>query len=169
MGTISRSSSPCSIVMLSPKRRFSPPRSPAGYANSVDFSLGSLLSQGRPLGRERQRIARRIAAMARTMPARSSPLKHWTGWLPIAISVFLLLLALRYVAAYGPLRQADEGSEAHLFQLLMPVQLAVMAYFALTWLPRAPRGTLAVLGLQAVAAAAVFATVYWIEHSAPMI
>ena len=107
--------------------------------------------------------------MARTMPARSSPLKHWTGWLPIAISVFLLLLALRYVAAHGPLRQADEGSEAHLFQLLMPVQLAVMAYFALTWLPRAPRGTLAVLGLQAVAAAAVFATVYWIEHSAPMI
>lgn len=103
------------------------------------------------------------------MAARSSPLKHWSGWLPIAISIFLLFLALRYVAVYGLLRQADEGTEAHLFQLLMPVQLAVMAYFALTWLPRAPRVALAVLGLQAVATAAVFAAVYWIDHSPPMV
>jgi len=107
--------------------------------------------------------------MARTIPARSSPLKHWSGWLPIAIAVFLLVLAMRYVAVYGPLRQADEGTEAHLFQILMPVQLAVVAYHALTWLPRAPRETLAVLGLQTVATAAVFATVYWIEHAAPVV
>ena len=106
--------------------------------------------------------------MARTIPARSSPWKHWSGWLPIAIPVFLLILGLRHAAIYGLVREADEGTEAHLFQLLMPVQLAVMAYFALTWLPRAPRRTLPVLALQAAAAAAVFATVYWIEHAAQM-
>jgi hypothetical protein len=104
--------------------------------------------------------------MTRTIPARSSPLKHWSGWLPIAIPVFLLILALRYVAVNGLVREPDEGTEAHLFQLLMPVQLAVMAYFALTWLPRAPRGTLPLLALQASATAAVFAVVYWIEHTA---
>jgi hypothetical protein len=103
------------------------------------------------------------------MLARSSPLRHWSGWLPIVISAFLLLLILRYVALYGPLRQADEGTEAHLFQLLMPVQLAVMAYFALTWLPRPTRGTRPVLALQAIAAAAVLAAVYWIEHATPMV
>src|SRR2546422_8322054 len=107
--------------------------------------------------------------MARTIPARTSPLKHWSGWLPIAIPVFLLLLGLRYVAIHGLVREADEGTEAHLFQLLMPVQLGVMAYFALTWLPRAPRGTLPVLALQAVAAAAVFAAVYLIEHTRPTV
>jgi len=102
-----------------------------------------------------------------TMPTRSAPLKHWSGWLPIAIPVFLLVLALRYVALHGLAREADEGTEAHLFQLLMPVQLAVMGYFGLTWLPRAPREALPVLALQAIAAAAVLASVYWIEHAGP--
>ena len=106
--------------------------------------------------------------MAGTGFTRTAPLKHWSGWLPIAIPVFLLLLALRYVA-HGVVREADEGTEAHLFQLLMPVQLAVMAYFALTWLPRAPRSSLPVLALQAIAAGAVFAAVYWIEHAGPTI
>ena len=107
-----------------------------------------------------------IFAMATTtMPTRSAPLKHWSGWLPITIPVFLLVLAFRYVALHGLVREADEGTEAHLFQLLMPVQLALMGYFGLTWVPRAPRGALPVLALQVLAAAAVFAAVYWIEHA----
>ena len=102
-------------------------------------------------------------AAATTQP--SSPLRHWSGWLPIAIPVFLLALGLRYVAIHGLVSQADEGTEAHLFQLLMPVQLAVMAYFAVTWLPRAPQRTFPVLVLQVVAAVAVFAAVYFIDHA----
>ena len=85
--------------------------------------------------------------------------------MPIAIPVFLLLLGLRYVAIYGVVSQADEGIEAHLFQLLMPVQLVLMAYFAATWLPRASRGAFAVLALQVLASAAVFAAVYLIDHA----
>jgi hypothetical protein len=102
--------------------------------------------------------------MASTL--RSSPVKHWSGWLPIAIPIFLFLLGLRYVAINGFVSQADEGTEAHLFQLLMPVQLVVMAYFAVTWLPRAPRQTMPVLVLQGLGAIAVFATVYLIDHAA---
>lgn len=94
----------------------------------------------------------------------SSPLKQWSAWLPIAISVFLLGLVWRYVVVHGVAGEADEGTEAHLFQLLMPVQLAVMAFFALTWLPRAPRPTLVVLALQVAAAIAVLASVYWVDH-----
>ena len=85
--------------------------------------------------------------------------------MPIAIPVFLLLLGLRYVAIYGVVSQADEGIEAHLFQLLMPVQLVLMAYFAATWLPRAPRGTVPVLALQVLVSAAVFIAVYLIDHA----
>lgn len=98
------------------------------------------------------------------MPAHPSPLKQWSAWLPIAISVFLLVLLSCYVALHGVVSAADEGTEAHLFRLLMPVQLAVMAYFALTWLPRAPRTTLVVLALQVTAATAVLGAVYWIDH-----
>jgi len=105
--------------------------------------------------------------MASAMPPRSSPLRLWSAWLPIAIPVFLLALGLRYVALYGVVSQPDEGTEAHLFQLLMPVQLAVMAYFAVAWVPRAPRRMLPVLLLQVVAAIAVFAAVYLIDHAPP--
>ena len=109
-------------------------------------------------------MAHSISAIARMMHTHSSLLKQWSAWLPIAISVFLLGLLLRYVVVNGAAGQADEGTEAHLFQLLMPVQLVVMAYFALTWLPRAPRPTLAVLALQVAAATAVLGAVYWIDH-----
>jgi hypothetical protein len=47
------------------------------------------------------------------------------------------------------------------------VQLLVMGYFALTWVPRAPRQALPVLALQLFAAVALFAALYWAEHTAP--
>ena len=99
-----------------------------------------------------------------TVPQQPSPLKTWSAWVPIAIPVFLLSLGLRYIGIHGAVGQADEGIEAHLFQLLMPVQLVVTAYFALTWLPRSPGRALVVLALQVVATIAVLAAVYWVDH-----
>jgi hypothetical protein len=91
--------------------------------------------------------------------------RRWSAWIPIGIPIFLLVLAWRHIALYGVGREPDEGMEAHLFQLLMPVQLVAMVFFALSWLPRAPRWTLVMLAVQCVLVAALFATVYWIEHS----
>lgn len=108
--------------------------------------------------------ARSTSAMTVATAGQSSPLKQWSAWLPIAISALLLGLVWRYVAIHGLVAETDEGTEAHLFQLLMPVQLIVIAYFALTWLPRAPRPTLIVLALQVAAATAVLGAVYWIDH-----
>jgi len=99
-----------------------------------------------------------------TVPRQPSPLKAWSAWVTIAIPVLLLGLVFRYVAIHGAVGQADEGLEAHLFQLLMPVQLLVMAYFALTWLPRSPGRALIVLTLQVAATIAVVAAVYWVDH-----
>lgn len=103
--------------------------------------------------------------MATGVPTPATPLKHWSAWFPVAISLFFIALALRHVAIYGPGVEADEGTEAHLFQLLMPVQALVIAYFAYTWLPKSPRLVLGVLALQLAAAAGVIALVYWFEHS----
>lgn len=95
----------------------------------------------------------------------AAPIKHWSAWLPVAISLFFIALALRHVAIYGPGMAEDEGTEAHLFQLLMPAQALVIAYFAYTWLPRSPRLALGLLAVQLAAAAAVIALVYWLEHA----
>jgi hypothetical protein len=93
-----------------------------------------------------------------------SPLRHWSAWIPLAIPVLMLLLALRHVLLFGVTREADEGTEAHLFQLLMPVALIGALWFAATWIPRAPRQAALIFALQAVAIASVFGFVYWMEH-----
>lgn len=59
-----------------------------------------------------------------------------------------------------PVREADEGTIAHLWQILMVGQ-PVLAFFAIKWLPRAPRQALAVLGLQAGAVLASMAPVFY--------
>ena len=103
--------------------------------------------------------------MATGVPEPASPLKHWSAWLPVAISVFFIALAVRHLAMYGSGMAEDEGTEAHLFQLLMPVQALVIAYFAYTWLPKSPRLALGLLAAQLAAAAGVIALLYWLEHA----
>jgi hypothetical protein len=78
-------------------------------------------------------------------------LRHPTGYLPVAMSVAALAMIVWYVALHGVARQADEGTQAHLWQLLVAGQLPLVALFAVTWIPRAPRPALVVLGVQAAA------------------
>ncbi len=68
---------------------------------------------------------------------------------------------------YGLVREVDEGTEARLFQLLMPVQLVVMTFFALRWLPRAPWPSLLIFAVQLASAIGLVVFVYWFEHAAP--
>jgi hypothetical protein len=93
-------------------------------------------------------------------------LKHPSAFLPLAMS--LAALAVVGVAAiynilhygHGLVREPDEGTAAHLWQLLMAGQLPVLLFFAIKWLPRAPKQTLGVLALQAGAALASMAPVF---------
>ncbi len=80
--------------------------------------------------------------------------------LPIVMSIAALAVVLVHVAVVGVVREADEGTEAHIFQILMVAQLPVMAYFALKWLPVMPKYALAVLALQLCAALIAIAPVY---------
>ena len=63
----------------------------------------------------------------------------------------------------GLVREPDEGAIAHLWQLLMAGQLPVLAFFAIKWLPRAPRPTLYVLALQTVGVLAAMAPVFFLH------
>ena len=91
-----------------------------------------------------------------------SPIKQPSAWLPLAMSLAALVLVLGHAATYGVVHEADEGTAAHIFQLLMAAQVPLVAYFALKWLPRAPGQALRVLALQAGAGLAAFAAVYWL-------
>ena len=59
-----------------------------------------------------------------------------TALLPIAMSSLALLLILTHVAMHGVVHGADEGTPAHLWQLLMAGQLPITAYFVATSLSR---------------------------------
>jgi hypothetical protein len=90
-----------------------------------------------------------------------STLKRPSAWIPIAMSLAALALVLGYLAIYGVgARSGDEGATAHTWQLLMAGQLPVIAYFAIRWLPQAPRKAALVVALQVVAALAALAPVY---------
>lgn len=89
-------------------------------------------------------------------------IKQPAAFLPLAMSLVALGIVLGHVAIYGVVHEADEGTAAHLWQLLMAGQIPVVAFFAIKWLPRAPGQTLRVLALQAGAAVASFAAVFFL-------
>jgi hypothetical protein len=95
-------------------------------------------------------------------------LKHPSAFLPLAMSlaaIGVLCGAAVYGVlhgAHGIIRQPDEGTAAHLWQLLMAGQLPVLLFFAIKWLPRAPKQTLYVIALQAGAALASMAPVFFL-------
>jgi hypothetical protein len=87
---------------------------------------------------------------------------RWLGAiLPIAMSLTVIAAGLIHAVQVGGLfREADEGTAAHLFQLLMPAQLPIIALFAVTQLPRDSAWALRVLAVQLAAAVAVIAPVF---------
>lgn len=90
----------------------------------------------------------------------STILKQPSAFLPMAMSLAALVTLLIALAMDGVVRETDEGSAAHIWQLLMGGQIPIVAYFAIKWLPQAPRQALYVLALQVGLALAALAPVY---------
>ncbi len=90
-------------------------------------------------------------------------LKQPSALVPIAMSAVALAIVVTYAAVVGTARQADEGTAAHLWQLLMAGQLPVVAFFAIRWLPARPGPALLVLVFQVGAALAATVPVWWFQ------
>ena len=90
-------------------------------------------------------------------------MKRASALLPIGMSLTALALVLGFVARYGVVQSEDEGGAARLYQLLMVAQMPIAAYFAVKWVPRAPRPALIVLALQAGAALLAIAVLRFFE------
>jgi hypothetical protein len=89
-------------------------------------------------------------------------LKRTSAWLPIAMSLAALAIVLIHIIRFGTAREADEGTSAHLWQILMAGQLPIIGFFAINWLPRNPKPALLVLAIQAIAGIAAMSPVYYL-------
>jgi hypothetical protein len=92
----------------------------------------------------------------------TSVMKQPSALLPLAMSFAALAMVLGHAALFGVVHEADEGTAAHVFQLLMAAQVPLVAFFAVKWLPRAPGQTIQVLAMQAGAALAAIVAVLFL-------
>ncbi len=83
--------------------------------------------------------------------------------IPIGMSLAALAVVFVQIAVAGIARQADEGAAAHTWQLLTAGQMPVLLFFAIRWLPKAPRQALCVLALQAAAMMASMTPVFLLK------
>ena len=92
----------------------------------------------------------------------NSIIKKPSAWIPIVLSLAVLAMMLIYIAISGPpVHQADEGTGAHLFQIWLVLEMLTIAFFAISWLPRAPKQTLIILAIQIIVALAACAPVFY--------
>ena len=91
-----------------------------------------------------------------------SLLKYPSAWVPLVLAFLSIALPIGHATIYGFVREADEGTAAHLWQILMVLQIPLVLFFAAKWLPRAPKQALVVLALQAGAYLTSLAMVYFL-------
>lgn len=95
--------------------------------------------------------------------------KRPSGWVPLALSVFCVLLLIAalgltvQVAPDAPGEVHDEGPLARLYQLIMLVELVLIGWFALRWASRDIKAGATVIALQVLAIAASFVPLLIIE------
>jgi hypothetical protein len=87
-----------------------------------------------------------------------------SAYVPLVMSCSAVVFMLVYVTIYGISQPGgDEGGPARLFQLTMLAQLPIIAWFAIRWLPLAPKQGLTVLVLQILAWATPVALIIYLE------
>ncbi|MDQ2767460.1 MAG: hypothetical protein M3Y30_09925 [Gemmatimonadota bacterium] len=89
-----------------------------------------------------------------------SLLKLPSAYLPLALSLCALALVLVATQIFGAGHEPDEGTPAHLFQLLMVAQAPIILFFAVKWLPQDARQASRILALQIAAALVALAPVF---------
>jgi hypothetical protein len=78
--------------------------------------------------------------------------KRPSAFLPIVMSLIAMAVVIVHIAFSGTAPQEDEGTAAHIWQLMMAAQIPFVAFFLIRWMPIAPRSALLVLAAQIAAA-----------------
>ena len=86
-----------------------------------------------------------------------------SAFIPVLMSAAAIAILISYIALFGTARQSDEGTAAHLWQLLIAGQLPVIAFFAIRWIPADPGRAVLVLSVQIGAVVAAMFPVWWFQ------
>ncbi len=109
--------------------------------------------------------ALRVRATQRVPRDRGRELRNlfWlpSGALPLLMSLLAMSAVLEYAVRFGTAPQSDEGTAAHVWQLMMGCQLPIVVYFAMRWVPRYGRRAAGVTAAHFVAAFAAAFPVWW--------
>ncbi len=97
------------------------------------------------------------------MTTMNSTIRQPSAFLPVAMSLVALILVLNHVALFGAAHEPDEGAVAHIWQILMAVQVPIIAFFAIKYVPQKPKQTLLILALQLVFMLAACAPVFFLK------
>ena len=81
-----------------------------------------------------------------------SLLKKPSAWIPIVIPLLFFAYLVTYISMYGIVREEDEGTGAHLFQVWLMLEPFMLGYFAIRYVPQSPKHALIILALQILAA-----------------
>ena len=88
-----------------------------------------------------------------------SMFRNASAAIPLGMSAGAFITVLVHIISLGASPSADEGTAAHLFQILLAGQAPFVAFFALKWLPRMPSEAMLVIAMQAAAALIALAPV----------
>jgi len=77
------------------------------------------------------------------------------------MSIAALSIVLGYAAMFGTAQQVDEGTAAHVWQMLMAGQIPVIAFFVFKWFRSQPKQASLVVALQVGTALAAMFPVWW--------
>ena len=81
-----------------------------------------------------------------------SIIKKPSAWVPIVLPFIFFAYLVIYISIFGIVRQEDEGTGAHLFQLWLVLEPFMLGFFALKWFKSARKETLIILAIQIVVA-----------------
>ena len=81
-------------------------------------------------------------------PLKKPTIRQPTVFLPLVMSLVALSMVLVHFAIFGIVEETDEGTAAHIFQLLIVSQAPFIAFLAFRWVTLAPRKTLLFIVLQ---------------------
>ena len=71
-----------------------------------------------------------------------------SAYLPLIMSLMAIGMVLTHAAMYGIVHETDEGTPAHIFQLLMVAQVPIIGFFAFRWFREAPTSAVQILLFQ---------------------
>ncbi|MDO8557564.1 MAG: hypothetical protein Q7S09_00010 [bacterium] len=79
-------------------------------------------------------------------------IKKPSAWIPIAAPLIFFAYLVIYITVFGIVREEDEVTGAHFFQLWLVLEPLAIGFFAVKWLPRAPKQASLILALQIIVA-----------------